>query len=116
MQEENELLHQSIVGMESAIASAELCGSAEKSKQLQVARESLKQAIMSVCEISKETSKGSLSDLIEVATTNIKGRRGSAILILRALSVEGLLPLNAEHTLERKVVDLVMAGGRGERA
>lgn len=101
-------LQQSIVDMESAIASAEVGD--DILSHLQVARESLERAIMSVCEMSAELPIGGLSNLIDEATKNVNGRRESAILIVRALSVDGLLPFKEDRLLEMKVVDLIEAG------
>ena len=99
---------QSIVDMESAIESAE--GGDDTQNLLQVARECLERAIVSVCEMSAESPKRRLSDLIDEATKNINGRRESAILIVRTLSVDGFLPFKDDRLLESKVVELVEAG------
>jgi len=98
---------QSLIDMESAIASAE---GGEVEHYLEIAREYLKSAIESICKISKRSPTDTLSDLVDEAIRSNKGARESAILILRSLSVDGLLPLKEDHQLERKVIELVETG------
>lgn len=70
----------------------------------------LKQAIKEACGISIDLTSTHLSDLLNDAIKNNKGRREAAILIVRALSVEGLLPFESDHLLERKIAELVETG------
>lgn len=101
-------IRQSVLEMESALASG--VGGLESQGHLQSAREHLKCAIMIACEMAPTTPMESFSDLISFAANANKGRRDSAILVVRALSVDGLLPFREEHHLERKVATLVEAG------
>ncbi len=90
-----------------ALSAAEIV--MEGQKHLLTARDHLAQAIASVCGMP-DAASGEFSSLIDAATHTIKGRRESAILIVRALSVEGLLPFENDNLLERKVVALVEDG------
>jgi len=77
---------------------------------LQIARGHLERAIVNACALSAGATPGNLCDLIEAATNSSNGRRESAILMVRALAVDGLIPFEEDHRLERKVVALVEAG------
>jgi hypothetical protein len=74
------------------------------------ARQALAESIVSICELTNQTPDNQLSDLINSANSNHKGRRETAILVIRALSIEELLPLADDHQLARKVVDIVETG------
>lgn len=78
--------------------------------ELQLARERLVCLIRLACTLQTEKTASSLSVLLESAAATSGGRRESAIFILRALAVEGLLPFESDHQLERRVVELVEAG------
>lgn len=99
---------QAIWDMERALAKAE--EGVEAKKHLQEALGCYKRAIAHACNLSGDWSTRRLSDLIEEATHQQVGRRESAILAIRALSVDGFLPFEDEHLLERKVVELIEAG------
>lgn len=77
---------------------------------LQTARVHLAHAIAAACEIADGSADGKFSSLIDRATHHQKGRREAAILIIRSMSVEGLLPFDEDQSLERKVVALVEEG------
>lgn len=99
---------QAIWDMECALAKAE--EGIEAKKHLQDALDCFKKAIAYACDLAGDWATRRLSDLIDEATHQQAGRRESAILAIRALSVDGLLPFKDEHLLERKVVDLIEAG------
>lgn len=99
---------QHVYDMESALASAEMGN--ETQSHLLAARGHLAQAVASTCEMPVGSTRNSFSDLIDAATQNNKGRRESAIMLVRGLSVEGLLPFEEDVQLERKVAALIEAG------
>ena len=99
---------ENINNMEAALAEAEL--GVNVSGCLMRARDCLAHAIAQKCGIAVGSLKGGFSNLIDGATHNHKGRREAAILTLRAISVEGLLPFEENHLLELKVVALVEEG------
>lgn len=94
---------------EMELALAKIEQGEEAQSHLQTARDQLARAIAIACEMPDGSEKKSLSDLIDSAARHQKGRRESAILILRTLAVEGLLPFE-EHQIERRVVALVEDG------
>lgn len=99
---------QCIHDMEAELAEIEREG--ESQVHLKTARKYLALAIASACELPQGSDTVPLSDLVDRATSNSTGRREAAILIVRALSVEGLLPFESDPSLERKAVDLIDAG------
>lgn len=101
-------IQQHIHDMESALAAAECEGGAQG--HLRTARMHLAHAIAGACEMPPDAAKERLSGLIDKATNNSTGRRVAAILIVRALTVEGLLTFEEDPLLERKAVALVEAG------
>jgi len=106
--EQSKTLKGHINEMESAIATAENGGDVQR--HYLAARKSLTSAIALACEAPDGYQRTPLSDLLELAANNRKGRRDSAILVVRALSIDGLLPFEQDHALDRKVVSLVEEG------
>jgi hypothetical protein len=94
--------------MEVALASAER--GLEEQSQIRIARDHLAKAITDACGVAADFGSTALSHLLDTVTRENKGRRESAILVIRALSVEGFLPFEEDQPLERKVVALVEAG------
>lgn len=94
--------------MESALDLANRGVEPELNKKLALSH--LTRAIQNVCGIDSDKEKVSFSDLVESATVNNKGRRDSAIYLVRALSIGGFLPFEKDHQLERKVVALIEEG------
>jgi hypothetical protein len=69
------------------------------------------QYIQAISAVSGQTAQAKLlSPLLEAVAKSNTGRRESAILTVRALSLEGLLPLREESQLGRAIVSLVEAG------
>lgn len=93
--------------MEAALSAEEF--TSKKQETLLKARNYLALAIACVSGVS-DTAASKFSSLVDQVTHNNKGRRESAILIVRALAVEGLLPFEEDSLLERKVVALVQEG------
>lgn len=89
--------------MESALAPA-----ADGAVDLVAARHHLAEAVAVACNLAEVPKQ--FSTLFEIASKNNKGRRESAILAVRALSVDGLLPLESDHQLERRTAALVEEG------
>lgn len=77
---------------------------------LPAARLQLGRAILAACGITKLPSTAALSAIVEAAVSATSGRRVAAIVVLRAVAVEGLLPFEADHQLARRVVELVEGG------
>ncbi|UUZ74596.1 hypothetical protein LP414_19600 [Polaromonas sp. P1(28)-13] len=101
-------LDQQVCSLEAAILPIE--GGAASQNEFQVAREHLAGAIRQACAFEADKAAKSLSALLESAAAATAGRRESAVLMLRALSVEGLLPFESDYQLERRVVELAETG------
>lgn len=96
---------ESILTIEQAILKAEtLEGQAEP---LNDARQILINSICQICNIEEIEKSKKISNILEKAASAINGRRVSAILILRAMAINGLLPFESDHQLSRRVVDLI---------
>lgn len=101
-------LDQQICALEAAIVPIE--SRAVTQAELELAREHLASALCVICARPADEKAKDLSTLLENAAAAGVGRRESAILILRALSVKGLLPFESDYQLERRVVELIEAG------
>ncbi len=99
---------QQLRALEASIVTLE--AGAASQPQLELASGHLTDAVRSICAIPIDEKLKSLSAVLERAAIASSGRRESAILVLRALSVRGVLPFERDFQLERRVVELVEAG------
>lgn len=74
---------------------------------LPAARLQVGRAICAACGITNLPSTATLSAIVEAAVSATNGRRVAAIIVLRAVAVEGLLPFEADHQLARRVIELI---------
>lgn len=74
---------------------------------LATARQEVAKALIAACEVGTLKPSALISTILEAAMAATNGRRTAAILVLRAVAVEGLLPFEADHQLARRVVELV---------
>lgn len=95
---------QHLLAMESALVPGEADGSAAIAK----ARHEYVRAIASLCNVA--TVPKQISTLLQLATENHAGRRDAAILTVRVLAVDDLLPWAQEPSLSRMIVSLAEAG------
>jgi hypothetical protein len=79
---------------------------ADSSIDVQHARACLGSAIKMACALPNDKTTYIFSNLLERAASAGSGRRESAILVLRALAIDGLLPFESDHQLERRVLEL----------
>jgi hypothetical protein len=71
-----------------------------------------KKSIIYFCNLPSENEKKNVSEIIDLAIQHREGCRKSAILTIRALSVDSLLPLDdqEEYLLQKKIIDLIENG------
>lgn len=94
-----------LAAVEETIRAAQQGGAGDSA--LPTARLQLGRAICAACGITNLPSTATLSAIVEAAVSATKGRRVAAIVVLRAIAMEGLLPFEADHQLARRVVELV---------
>ena len=74
---------------------------------LDIARQSLAYAISTKCGFAPPDIRLGFAPILDAAATSGNGRREAAILVLRALAVDGLLPFAEDHSLERRATALI---------
>jgi len=102
---QNVTFQEHVYAMEATLANTE---KHDDLTRLRDAQNHFAQAISAVCNVSVVPK--SLSTLLEVACHHHTGRREAAILTVRALAVEDLLPFAEDHMLELRVAALVEEG------
>ena len=104
----NEKLIESVLSLESAFYHVSTSG--DQDTWLDPSRKKLRQALKIAGDMADEEDDLPLSSLIEQITKDPAGRRDAAIIILRTLSIDGLLHFEADQLLQRRIVELVEVG------
>jgi hypothetical protein len=105
MNEHNKSFTEAVDAMEQELANHLTLG---VQADLNIVREHLSLAV-TICSQTISPPK-SFSALLDAAMANQKGRREAAILMVRALSIDNLIPFSEDTQLERKVCALIEAG------